>query len=80
MNSDSEKNVSVGDRVRLRKPHPCGGDEWQVVRMGADVRLRCLSCGRQITLPRSRFERRLKEVLPPTDANATAPDEGTAET
>jgi hypothetical protein len=50
----------VEDIVRLRKVHPCGSYEWRVVRIGADIGLKCLGCGRRILLPRSTFERRLK--------------------
>lgn len=55
-------DVRVGDRVRLRKPHACGGDEWTVTRIGADIGIRCLTCGRRIMLPRPRFERQAKSV------------------
>lgn len=56
--------VVVGDRVSLRRAHPCGSHEWVVVRVGADIGLRCLTCGRRILLPREEFERRLKELSP----------------
>ncbi|MGB9723634.1 MAG: DUF951 domain-containing protein [Chloroflexia bacterium] len=56
--------VELGDRVRLRKPHPCGGDTWEVTRIGSDIRLRCLTCGRVILLRREQFRRRLRAVLP----------------
>ncbi len=56
--------VALGDRVRLRKPHPCGGDTWQVTRIGSDIRLRCLTCGRVILLRWEQFRRRLRTVLP----------------
>jgi hypothetical protein len=49
--------------VRLRKKHPCGGFDWQVTRLGADIGLRCLTCGRRIMLERPVLERRLKEFL-----------------
>jgi hypothetical protein len=55
--------IHVGDRVRLRKPHPCGGYEWEVTRTGADIRLRCLTCGRRVMLTRSKFEKRVKAIL-----------------
>ena len=55
--------VSVGDVVRLRKVHPCGSYEWRVVRIGADIGLKCLECGRRVLLPRSTFERRLKAFV-----------------
>ncbi len=55
--------VHIGDEVRLRKPHPCGGTDWTVVRLGADIGLTCQTCSHRILLPRSQFERRLKTVL-----------------
>ena len=55
--------VHVGDVVRLRKSHPCGGADWSVVRLGADIGLRCLTCQHRVLLPRSQFERRLKTFL-----------------
>jgi len=47
----------------MRKPHPCGGYEWEVTRTGADIGMRCLTCGRRVMLPRSKFERRVKTIL-----------------
>jgi hypothetical protein len=55
--------VHVGDVVRLRKAHPCGGTDWTVVRLGADIGLRCETCQHRVLLPRSQFERRLKSFL-----------------
>ena len=55
--------LELGDVVRLRKPHPCGGYEWQVVRLGADIGLECTSCGRRILLTRRDLARRLKAVV-----------------
>jgi len=68
--------IELEDVVRLRKQHPCGGYEWRVVRLGADIGLKCTTCGRRVLLPRSEFERRLKAVIsraahPPTDQPAT---------
>ncbi len=56
-------DISMGDVVRMRKPHPCGGYEWQVVRLGADIGIKCLTCGRRVLLPRSEFEKRLKAIV-----------------
>ena len=55
-------DIRLGDIVRLKKPHPCGSFEWEVVRLGADMGLRCLGCGRRVLLPRDRFRRRVREV------------------
>lgn len=51
--------LELDDVVRLRKPHPCGGYEWRVVRIGADIGLKCLTCGRRVLLSRRELERRL---------------------
>jgi hypothetical protein len=56
-------DLRLGDRVRLRKPHPCGGYEWLVVRLGADIGLKCLSCGRRVLLSRGEIEKRVKMIV-----------------
>lgn len=68
----------IGDVVRLRKPHPCGGTEWRVVRLGADIGLRCLTCQRRVLLARSDLERRLKAFVSRADSSdfAERPDGG----
>lgn len=53
----------LGDRVAMRKPHPCGGREWDVVRLGADIGFRCRTCGRRVLLARADAERRVKTFL-----------------
>lgn len=55
--------LALNDRIRLRKPHPCGSYDWVVVRLGADIGLKCEGCGRRVLLPRSEVERRLKQIL-----------------
>jgi len=55
--------IDVGDIVRLRKPHPCGSREWEVLRTGADIRARCRGCGRLIMMARSEFERRIAAFI-----------------
>lgn len=55
--------VFLGDTVRLRKPHACGGYDWQVVRLGADIGIRCLGCNRRVLMERSVFEKRIKTFL-----------------
>jgi len=56
-------DIKLGDVVRLRKRHACGGDEWRVVRLGADIRIKCLKCQRQVLLERGIFERRVKALV-----------------
>jgi hypothetical protein len=53
----------IGDVVRLRKTHPCGSAEWEVIRTGIDFGLKCVGCGRRVMIPRSKFERAVKQVL-----------------
>ncbi|MEK7247067.1 MAG: DUF951 domain-containing protein [Chloroflexota bacterium] len=55
--------IRLGDTVRLRKPHPCGGSDWEVVRLGADIGIRCQGCRRRVLLDRSVFEKRVKSFL-----------------
>ena len=57
------KDVQVNDLVRLRKPHPCGSYEWLVVRIGADIGLKCQVCGRKVLLDRGAFNKRVKTVI-----------------
>ena len=56
-------DLEMGDVLRLRKPHPCGATDWIVVRLGADIGLKCLGCGRRILLPRRDVARRLKTIV-----------------
>ncbi len=53
----------VGDVVLMRKPHPCGGLEWVVTRVGADVGIECLTCKRRVMLPRRQFARQVKRFI-----------------
>jgi hypothetical protein len=55
--------INLGDVVRLRKVHPCGGYDWEVVRLGADIGIKCLKCGRRVLVERGTFEKRVREVL-----------------
>ena len=64
-------DIRLGDVVRLKKPHPCGSYEWEVVRLGADIGLRCLGCGRRVLLPRDTFRRRVREIRRNEEGNAS---------
>jgi len=54
----------LNDIVQLKKPHPCGENRWRVIRVGMDVKVRCLGCGHIVMLPHEMFIKRLKRVLP----------------
>ena len=57
------KNYKLGSVVMMKKDHPCGTNKWEVVRMGADIKIKCLECGRFIMLPRIEFEKKMKKVI-----------------
>jgi hypothetical protein len=58
-----QKIFYVGDIVQMKKQHPCGSYEWEVIRVGADIKIKCTLCGRIVMLPRSKFEKGLKVVV-----------------
>jgi len=53
-----------GDVLVMKKKHPCGGERFDVLRVGSDIRIRCQSCGRDVTVPRVKLEHNIKEVIP----------------
>ena len=55
-------DIQVGDVLKLKKPHPCGSREWEVLRVGADFRLKCLGCEHQIMIARRLLEKNVKEI------------------
>ena len=56
-------DVKLGDKILTKKPHPCGSSEWSVVRVGVDVKIKCLGCGRVVMLTLPEFNKRLKKVI-----------------
>ncbi len=57
------QDLQLDDLVRLRKPHPCGSYEWRVVRIGADIGIKCQVCGRRVLMDRRTFKKRVKTVI-----------------
>jgi hypothetical protein len=57
------ETLYVGDVVEMRKPHPCGGTLWEIVRVGADIGLICRTCGRRVLLPRRQFAHQAKRLV-----------------
>jgi hypothetical protein len=49
--------------VMMKKPHPCGENKWEIIRMGADIRIKCIKCERSILMPRQEFDRKLKKII-----------------
>jgi hypothetical protein len=65
------KEFQLGDVVQMKKPHPCGANEMQVIRMGMDIRIKCVKCKHSVMIPRMKFEKKMKKVL---RSEAVAPD------
>ena len=73
---DAMDELMLGDLVQMRKTHPCGSDRWTVIRVGADIKIRCMGCSRIVMMDRADFGKRMKKVL----SHATEPIRGTNET
>lgn len=58
-----EKEYKLGSKVIMKKEHPCGTNEWEIVRVGADIKIKCIKCGRMIMMPRIEFNKKLKKVI-----------------
>ena len=58
-----EKEYKLGSIVVMKKKHPCGSNEWEITRIGADIKIKCLNCGKSIMLPRIEFNKKLKKVI-----------------
>ena len=56
------KQFKLGDIVRMKKQHTCGSFNWEVIRMGADIKIKCQGCGRVVMLPRMQFEKRMVRI------------------
>lgn len=58
-----DKEYSVGSIVEMKKAHPCGTNNWEIIRVGADIKIKCTNCGRTIMIPRIEFNKKLKKVI-----------------
>ena len=56
-------NYTMGSKLILKKGHPCGANEWEVVRLGADIKIKCLGCGRTVLVPRIELNKKIKKVI-----------------
>ncbi|ETT88533.1 DUF951 domain-containing protein [Viridibacillus sp. FSL R5-0477] len=61
------KKFELGDVVEMKKQHPCGTNEWKIIRMGADIRIKCEGCQHSVMIPRRDFEKKLKKILIPAN-------------
>ncbi len=55
--------IAVGDKLQMKKPHPCGENTMEVLRIGSDLRIRCVKCGHDLTVPRVKIEKNIKKVI-----------------
>ena len=58
-----ENNYQIGTKVIMKKQHPCGTNEWEVIRLGADIKIKCIKCNRIILLPRVEFNKKIKKII-----------------
>ena len=58
-----KNDYKIGSIVIMKKQHPCGSNEWEVTRIGADIKIKCLNCGRSIMLPRIEFNKKIKKIV-----------------
>jgi len=58
-----DKEYKLGTIVTMKKEHPCGTNEWEIVRVGADIKIKCIKCGRFIMIPRIDFNKKLKKII-----------------
>jgi len=59
----NNKEYACGNIVEMKKGHPCGANEWEVVRLGVDIKVKCTKCNRVIMMPRTEFNKKLKRIL-----------------
>jgi hypothetical protein len=55
-------DLNIGDVIKLKKQHPCGSSEWEILRVGMDFRLKCMGCGHQVMLPRKQVEKNIRNI------------------
>lgn len=60
-----KNDYKLGSIVVMKKAHPCGYNEWEITRLGADIKIKCIGCGRSIMLPRIEFNKKIKKILKP---------------
>lgn len=66
---ENKENYTIGTKVVMKKAHPCGGNEWEVTRLGADIKIRCTNCGRTVLIPRIEFNKKIKKIIVEDDKN-----------
>lgn len=70
------ETIQLGDIVQMRKTHPCGSDKWMIIRVGADIKIRCQGCSRIVMMDRADFMKRMRKIV----GHSAEPIRGTNET
>ncbi len=60
---ENNLNYTLGTKVVMKKQHPCGTNLWEIVRVGADIKIKCINCGRTVLLPRIEFNKKIKRIV-----------------
>ncbi|SET15171.1 hypothetical protein SAMN05421676_10357 [Salinibacillus kushneri] len=60
---EQKRQFGMNDIVEMKKPHPCGSNQWKIIRMGMDIRIKCEGCNHSVLIPRKKFEKRLKRII-----------------
>ena len=58
-----DKKYNIGTVLTMKKQHPCGANEWEVIRLGADIKIKCLNCGHMVMIPRVEFNKKIKKII-----------------
>ena len=66
---ENKENYNIGTKVIMKKAHPCGANEWEVTRLGADIKIKCTNCGRTVLIPRIEFNKKIKKIISEDDKN-----------
>lgn len=59
----NDKSYELGTKVKTKKSHPCGNDIWEIVRLGADIKIKCVQCGRTVMIPRIELNKKIKKIV-----------------
>lgn len=60
---NKEVKYDIGTKVIMKKQHPCGTNEWEITRVGADIKIKCINCGRTVLIPRIDFNKKMKKII-----------------
>lgn len=63
----ANESYALNDVIEMKKQHPCGENRWEIIRLGADIRIKCLGCGQLVMMPRREFNRKIKKIIESTE-------------